>query len=227
MQRYARMHRCIAVCRGVLQHLKSSTPETVANPVASYICSMDIQPMCRCRYVHAYGCVAVCCSVLQRLKPRWHDSFLCVPWLIHLCDVTQLYVCLQHWILQLNVINSQRLKLFQNSMLKAHLEVIATHCNARCNARFNARCNARCNSRIHKHRQHVTLNVWNCCETHRWELISSDAQHTVTHNNTHCNRHRNTRCNRRFNTLQRQNAATHCNTPAQRNVEGSFGEYCR
>jgi hypothetical protein len=64
-------------------------------PVAAYgsvmHCLQCVAVCCR-----VLRCVAVCCNVLQCFAPSWwlvsHDSSTRMTWLIHMCDMTHLYV---------------------------------------------------------------------------------------------------------------------------------------
>jgi len=87
--------QCVAVCCSVLQY-------------AAMCCSVL---QCAAVCCSMLQCVAVCCSVLSvfgvwflafltknkspvwhSLSRVWHDSFICVTWLIHMCDMTHSYV---------------------------------------------------------------------------------------------------------------------------------------
>jgi len=67
------------------------------------VCCRVLQCVAECCSV--LQCVAVCCSVLQCVESCetfswyhvtadyvWPDSFICVPWLVHMCAMTYSYV---------------------------------------------------------------------------------------------------------------------------------------
>ena len=56
----------------------------------THIC--DVTQLCVCDMMHL--CVFICGTWLISCVPEryvWHDSFICVTWLIHMCDMTQLH----------------------------------------------------------------------------------------------------------------------------------------
>jgi len=52
--------------------------------------------ICRCVYIHIYECyVYACLHVSVSMSTCvWHDSFICVTWLIHMWDMTHLLLCM-------------------------------------------------------------------------------------------------------------------------------------
>ena len=64
-------------------------------------CSMNVSPN-SCRFVKYSSFMCVTCGMMRYWQPSeticdttylylWHDSFVCVTWLVHMCDMNHLY----------------------------------------------------------------------------------------------------------------------------------------
>jgi len=130
----------------------------------------------------------------------WHDSFICVTWLIHMCDMTHSYVWHDSFICVTwcHMMHSY-------TWMSHGTQMNGSHVNESCHKYEFAMSHIGMSHVSHYHTEEVS---------NRYEF---DRTQQLGNCNTRCNSYCSTRCNTHCNT----HCSTHCNTPAQYRGVGS------